>query len=135
MERGILMQCGCVAQGTCSSRNGEKIDPPIPACVVHDCYDPAPEKPDLTGRVAECAYLPRGHADRPSSYDLAFFEYRGPGSREATQYCKCGMSRTAHDDAGRIAPRKYAMLMRGCAGFTAKGPQNDKHYCGCHGWD
>jgi hypothetical protein len=136
MERP-LMKCGCVAQGVLRARGGETLDPPIPAYVVHECYDVADDKPDLTGRIAQCAYLPKGHAPKPSSYDLAFFEYLGPGSRESSDLCKCGFSKKPHDEnGGRIPPKKYAANMKGCAAFTPKGPAEfDRYYCGCHGWD
>lgn len=135
MER-VIMKCGCVAQGVVTAIRGEKLPEPIPGCMVHDCYEKADAAPDLTGRTAECSYLPKGHAIKPSSLDLAFFEFCGEGSRIATEICKCGFHRVAHDDSGRIAPRKVAGLRNGCAGFTAKGPQErDKYYCGCHGWN
>ena len=93
---GTLMKCGCVSQGVCSGRNGVTFDPPIPACIVHECYDPADEKPNLDGRIAQCAYLPKGHAPKPSSLDLAFFEFQGEGSPAATDKCKCGYAWIAH---------------------------------------
>jgi hypothetical protein len=137
MSMHPLMKCGCAAQGVLSAKGGVKFDPPIPACVVHDCYEMADSVPDLTGRMADCDYRPDGHATKPSSFDLAFFEFRGEGSREATEICKCRMSRKLHDEnGGKIPARKYAMLMKGCAGFMPKGPQErDRYYCGCHGWD
>jgi hypothetical protein len=125
----VLMKCGCVSQGVVKSIKGVPIDPPKPACVVHDCYEPADSKPDLTGRTAECAYLPRGHADKPSSFDLAFFEYRGPGCLDAERLCKCGYARSAHEDPARRRNLK-------CKTFSPHGPwDTDKYYCGCRGWD
>jgi hypothetical protein len=119
-----MMKCGCVASSICTRRNGEVLAEPIPACVVHECYGVAETAPDLTGRTAQCAY--GGHAPKPSSPDLAFFEFRGEGSRDATEICRCGFHRRAHE-IGRA---------KGCAGFTPKGPQEfDRYYCGCHGWD
>jgi hypothetical protein len=78
--------------------------------------------------MAECTYLPKEHAVEPSDPEkLAFFEYRGPGSRWATDYCKCGYLKVAHDE-------KRIRCMVG--GFTPRGPsERDGHYCGCHGWD
>jgi len=123
-----LMRCGCVAQGTCSSKDGVAFDPPVPACVIHDCLELAEAVPDLTGRVAQCAYSPAGHAPQPSSFDLAFFEFLGEGSREATDICQCGFSRVAHE--GPVStPLK-------CKEFIAKGAAEfDRYYCGCLGWD
>ncbi len=132
-----LMKCGCTAQGVLTAKGGIKFDPPIPGCVVHDCYEAADTKPSLAGRTAQCAYLPHGHAPKPSSLDLAFFEFCGEGSRDATELCKCGLSKKPHDEnGGRIPARKYSAVMKGCPGFTPKGPREfDRYYCGCHGWD
>ena len=92
----VLMKCGCVAHAVCTARGGVQIDPPIPACIVHECYEVAQTTPCLDGRTAECAYRPKGHAIKPSSYDLPFFVYRGPGSPEAEDKCKCGYARNTH---------------------------------------
>lgn len=107
MSDAVLMKCGCVAMATCSGKGGVRFDPPIPACIIHDCYEVASDKPDLNGRKASCSYKPRGHADVPSSYDLAFFEYRGVGSPSATTQCKCGMNECTHWPRWRVEI-KYA---------------------------
>lgn len=138
MNSHPMMKCGCAAQGVMTAKAGVKFDTPIPSCLIHDCQEIADSAPDLTGRMAECAYRPAGHSLQPSDPEkLAFFEYRGPGSRWATDVCKCGLSRKPHDEhGGKIPARKYALVMKGCAGFTPRGPhQYDLHYCGCHGWD
>lgn len=134
MDARPMMKCGCAASSVMTAKGGVTFDPPIPACMIHDCYEIAASPPDLTGREANCAY--GDHAVKPSSLDLAFFEFRGEGSREATEICKCGFSKKPHDDnGGKIPPRRYAGH-KGCAGFTPKGPQaRDKYYCGCRGWD
>lgn len=93
-----LMKCGCVAQGTCSGRNGVVFDPPVPACVIHDCIEVC-ESPDLSGRVARCAY--KCGSERTSSLDLAFFEYLGDGSPESQNRCKCGFFWIAHQPRWR----------------------------------
>ena len=81
---------------------------------------------------------------RPSSLEqqgrLAFFEYRGPGSRYATALCKCGFSTTAHDPeamARNVPNNRLTVIERGkCEGFQARGPHEfDSYYCGCRGWD
>lgn len=79
---GILMQCGCAAQGTVT-RPGHDA---VVGCLVHDCYDVAEQAPDLAGRIARCSY--GAHADRPSSASLAFFEHR-PGHPFDRYYCGC----------------------------------------------
>lgn len=115
------MKCGCVAQGVLTSKGGVALDKPIPACVVHDCTEIA-DKPDLSGRMAKCCDKSQV---RPSSFDLAFFEYQGPGSRESTEMCKCGYHLVAHT-SGRSK----------CKTFVARGPREfDRYYCGHAGWD
>ncbi len=76
MDNHPIMKCGCAAQGMMKARGGVVIDPPIPSCVIHDCTEIAGSEPDLTGRIAECSYLPKHHADKPSNRELPFFEYR-----------------------------------------------------------
>ena len=118
-----LMKCGCVASA--------HFDNGSPVCPVHECSEVASERPSLEGRFAECAY---GGARVPSSYDLAFFEYQGPGSPRATEHCKCGYYRVAHEyNANRV--NKEPIKCR-VGGFKPAGPSaTDKYYCGCHGWD
>lgn len=121
---GIMMKCGCAAQSVCSSRGGQKFDPPIPSCVIHDCIEVADTPHDLTGRMARCSC----GATKPSSPSaLAFFTYRGPCSLESTETCKCGLYRSAH------SPEKPHVK---CKEFIARGPNEfDSFYCGCRGWD
>ena len=103
-----MMKCGCAAQGVLIAKGEIKFDPPIPACITHSCYEVADKAPDLSGRMSECSYLPRGHDVKPSDPErLAFFEYRGPGSPAAEDTCKCGMFRSAHWPRWR-AEIKYA---------------------------
>jgi len=94
-REAVLMKCGCVAQGI-GRKAGETEAQMRPCCVIHDCFEPAESVPDLNGRFAQCSYLPHGHAKKPSSFNLAFFEFRGEGSREATDICKCGYAKVAH---------------------------------------
>ena len=117
-----IMACGCMAQGHERTRDGTT----IPCCITHGCTEIAKEIPDLTHRVSRCVYC--GH-EEPSSYALAFFEYRGRGSRYATHYCKCGRLDIAHHS---VLTNNHAP----CTRFRAAGPaQHDRHYCGCRGWD
>lgn len=101
-----MMKCGCAANATCSQSNGKKFDPPIPSCAIHSCIEVAETRPDLTGRIARCAYhgaaasrnknecstCKRGEpckCERPSDMRLAFFEYK-PTKPFDTFYCGCG---------------------------------------------
>lgn len=92
-----------------------------------------PEQPDpLAGRVAVC---PSCKTEHPSSTDLAFFEYRGPGSRYATSICmNDGFTRGAHE---RKVERNEPHLRNLCDRFEANpnGRDTDTYYCGCRGWD
>lgn len=86
------------------------------------------EKPDLTGRRSRC---PSCKNVVLSSFNLAFFEYRGPGSASGVNTCKnCGYRRSAHDQV--IAKRVHGI----CTNFETIGSYEfDSHYDGCQGWD
>ena len=115
-DRAKILACGCAPNARRLMPDGSS----VPSCVVHDCIKPAPT-PDLAGREARC-YC--GTA-RPSSFDLAFFESRGPGSAAASRICgHCGYYEVAHTkrDLGHA--------------FEPHGPfPSDTYYCGCRGWD
>ena len=98
----------------------------------------------LLGRMAVCSYGKKGgkyateNHGTPvaSSVNLAFFEYRGEGSKSATEKCaNCGYYKVAHDlplvdDRGR--PRGKDI----CDSFAPHGAyEYDEYYCGCWGWD
>ena len=126
----IAMECGCAA-------NCERLQPDgkyAPWCFRHDTGKVAPAKPDLTGRVARCTYG-CGH-EEPSAFRLAFFEYRGPGSREGREICVCGYHLVAHErDERRVMPQSVVEAGK-CKGFVARGPAaKDSYYCGCRGFD
>ena len=91
------------------------------------------EAAQLAGRMARC----QCGAERPSDLSLPFFEYRGPGSHEASVACKhCSYHLEAHlRDERRVDPS--TVVERGkCPGFEARGPfEHDRFYCGCRGWD
>jgi len=135
----VMLACGCRAHGTHhNSHDGLGVD--HPSCVIHS---PAPEAcrivdaPSLDGRFAKCTC----GRTRPSSLDLAFFEYEGPGSPRSKQSCKnCGYHEIAHTKegmAGNVPTNRKTVIERGeCKGFVAHGPYEfDRFYCGCRGWD
>lgn len=114
---------------------------------------PAAAPPDLTGRTARCTYYDgrksRGaysssscdagrdaaicRCTRPSSPDLAFFEFCGAGSRAAALCTHCGYAESAHTE-GRCP--KTARRRPAGTHYRAQGGQPfDTFYCGCHGWD
>jgi hypothetical protein len=89
--------------------------------------------PDLTGRVATCGNGRRCDSTRPSGWSLAFFEYRGEGSRDATETCgTCGMHEVVHAEinpsTGRPGVTTHPFVQRGAY-------DTDSFYCGCAGWD
>lgn len=145
MEQRPLMACGCAATAF-DIRTG------APICAVH--FDSggdviAPVQPKLAGRAARCAYFGKTlndwrHAsgfgcrrgepclcEQPSSTDLPFFEYRGPGSREALE--GCAVCSILHQN--KPCP-EWRLKDVGEHDFAPLGPsQYDRFYCGCWGWD
>lgn len=82
----VMLKCGCAAHAR------KKVgDDWVPSCVVHDCIEQV-AAPILNGRLAKCGC---GNT-RPSSLELAFFEFQGEGSPEATEKCKCGARDRLH---------------------------------------
>ena len=82
--------------------------------------------PDLTGRKARCQC---GRLT-PSSTHLAKFEYRGPGSRSATEVCVCGFHWMAHQEDIRNGAE--APGLRDCPLFRPRGDIGvDVYWCGC----
>src|SRR3972149_5077953 len=120
MER-YMMKCGHVAQAMDEHNN--------PACVI--CW-PNPGSmqvasiPDLSSRKAECSTCRTNIV--PSSVDLAFFEYKGPGSRYALTKCVFGYYEEAHGK-----PKNPHVEV--CNQFRPVGQAEfDVYYCGCQGW-
>jgi len=105
MNEHPLMACSHAANATHNAspekpckRTGLTVD--HPSCVICMGIDPGActvsEKPSLEGRQAICSYgrIKRGkHVPVRSSWDLAFFEYQGPGARKQSEfddyYCGC----------------------------------------------
>jgi hypothetical protein len=80
MDQPVMLKCGCAAHAR------KKVgDDWVPSCITHNCTEQV-EAPSLAGRIARCDC---GNT-QPSSLKLAFFEFKGDGSREATEKCKCG---------------------------------------------
>ena len=87
----------------------------------------------LAGRKAYCHYG-CGHSADSNPNTCAFFEYHGPKSTWATEYCKCGMSKSAHQ--GTPYGRPNVVDAGKCKGFEERGPSDkDSYYCGCYGWN
>ena len=125
----MILVCGHEANAT---SNG------TPSCAICDTTEVATQ-PDLTGRIARCAY--GCGSERPSTAPhLAFFEYRGPGSRYHLGHCACGYTLGAHDPAEmcRTVSGKTVIEDGRCkyGKVTPRDPAEfDSYYCGCRGWD
>ena len=123
-DKHPMMRCGHAANGICNSKAGVKYSPGIPSCVICSCINIATQEFDLTNRKARCCSL---ESERDSSLDLAFFEYRGPGSKQSIESCaNCGYYEVAHNK-----PK-----IKSCGAFKPHGAYGyDLYYCGCKGWD
>jgi hypothetical protein len=109
-------------------------------CPVHKNAPPVPANNsrdlNLAGRTAKCSC----GKTQPSGARLAFFEYCGPGSREAVDVCRCGYFLCAHTTEGmarNVASNRRTVIELGkCTGFAARGPlEFDRFYCGCRGFE
>lgn len=115
-----FLACGCVANATSGGR---------PSCAIH-LTTQVVEAPNLEGRTARCSC----GRTRASSPDLEFFEYRGPGSPSATESCRCGFYKVAHEyDETRVSKQPIKCRV---GGFSPRGDiGTDLYYCGHGGWD
>ena len=122
-----MMMCGHAANAI-QSETGE------PVCVI--CWgltelakivDENP--PALIGRTAKCGC----GATEPSSTTLAFFDYKGPGSKSATDRCGvCPYTLVAHGEVNELTGRPGITDHA----FVPHGPYEfDAYYCGHSGWD
>lgn len=88
----------------------------------------------LAGRQARCECGALRPSDGPAigfKGELPFFVYRGEGSREALDICRCGYATAAHTP--EVRSRNRALT---CETFEPRGPHEfDSFYCGCRGWD
>jgi hypothetical protein len=68
-----------------------------------------------------------------SSKSLAFYEFRGEGSKDAINLCICGYHRVAHvPDLTHSCTKNCGH----CNNFQPHGPyEYDRYYCGHMGWD
>jgi hypothetical protein len=119
------MACGHRAHGVTPDGS-----PVCPICIGDPRASRVAELPALDGRTAKCDC----GRTAPSSLALAFFEFRGAGSRHATERCECGYYESAHGaPAGTYSSRT---LSKPCPEFKPRGPaETDRYYCGCRGWD
>ena len=107
-----IMKCGCAANSTCSRKGGVEFNPPIPLCVIHDCYEIAEKQPDLTGRKARCTYY--GKSVKTSSYNA-----------NCCNKCKGGSLCSCEEESSNKL------------WFFKHKPEEefDEYYCACHGAD
>lgn len=120
-----MMKCGHAANATDSDGR--------PVCAICIGLDKDAEEidiapPNLASRNARCSC---GRVAPSDPKALAFFEYCGPGAREATDICVCGYASVAHTP--EVMARNKALK---CTTFTPRGPREfDRYYCGCRGWE
>lgn len=86
---------------------------------------------NLKERTAKC----QCGAEQVSDKDLAFFSFRGEGSKDATDSCgTCGYAEVAHTRAQELNEPHLAHCRT--HEFTPHGAwEYDVFYCGCRGWD
>lgn len=126
-----LMNCGCAGMARHNNAH-DGLPAGHPSCVTHldakEACTPASD-PRLEGRFAKCG---DGCTVRPSSADLAFFEYLGPDSPASKQNCaQCGYYEEAH----KYDPSRVSSKPVNCQ-FRPHGPYEfDRYYCGHSGWD
>jgi hypothetical protein len=109
-----IMKCGCAPQGYVTHHGGLKLDPPLEACLIHDCYESMEDVPDLKGRTAKCAYFGKTKPRRRYANDECNYGCGG------NPVCNCGNQ-----------PSDF-----GLAFFKYKSESSqDEFYCGCFGWD
>lgn len=124
----VMMQCGHAANGW------TRIDGlSVPCCIICDEIR-VKMVPDLTGRMARCAYFKDCGNEQPSSMDLWFFEFLGPGGAEEKHCNICGYYAVAHElinpGTGRPRPERTAH------DFVPRPPRDtDRYYCACRGTD
>jgi hypothetical protein len=144
------MKCGHIANSISNNK---------PACVICDCLEIDEENSVselLKNRKARCGfYGTNTHKNEcskcgticlhelNSSPNLAFFEYRGPGSKYEQKCKNCMYFADAHPSQGGTgnylnSNKKMEHLCENngkkfepCVG----GLEFDEFYCGCHGWD
>ena len=102
-----IMKCGCVAM-TIRTDGGRR----DPWCFTHDCGEIADRQPDLSGRMARCAYF--GKVVPRKSYNA-----NACSRCRAGEPCACEQPST---------PKLW---------FFIHKPQEpfDEFYCACHGAD
>lgn len=121
-----VLKCGCTPTSKLTASGGVKYDPPLDTC-YHGTTEFKDEQPDLHNRSAKCTYCGSTVASRSN---LAFFEYKGDGSYDATNMCECGFGIKAHTEERRS---KNSSI---CNEFKSRGAaKHDRYYCGCRGWD
>lgn len=111
----IMMACGCASSAVHTAAH-DGLTASHPSCVKHQTCAISPD--DITAHLSarrarcsyygvqlkmqrnECNYGQQKHTqctcEQPSSVQLPFFEYLGPGSRDGALRCTCGYYYVAH---------------------------------------
>ena len=135
-EQTPMMKCGHLANAVARDHirlgmNGRpqetrELRPDIPACAMCLCTETAPT-PNLEGRTARCSMC--GNTVPSTNEGLAFFQYRGEGSKAAEEtcgMCSYNIIGCPRMQVGTLEPHDFAP--RGAFEF-------DSFYDGCRGWD
>lgn len=129
----LLMECGHTANAKREIEKGKY----IPCCAI--CAGGSDDKksitvaenvPNLEGREASCSYCGK---KVPSSFSLAFFEYRGPKCSSSESTCvNCGRHKSFHEKDHWM----YEQHKKKCDNFQPGYVwETDNYYCGCFGWN
>jgi hypothetical protein len=126
-EQTIMMQCGHAANAT-TEIEGQR----VPCCAICagsvESFTPEDREIDLSKRQSKCSYC---SVTEPSSTDLPFFEYLGPGSHHSQTTCiNCGRHKNFH------SKDHWAYKEGQCIDFRPGHVREyDNHYNGCRGFD
>ena len=93
---------------------------------------------DLDGRYSQCPYC---KTSTESRWDLPFFDYQGKEGGYKLRCIHCSYTEVAHNPEAEHMARieangktRYENHIN--HGFSPEPqPLDDRHYCGCRGWD
>lgn len=118
----MMMKCGHAKNALIWNKEKQVYED---GCTFCGTTEPAEELPmGIEKREAKCSC---GRKEPSMKFqNLAFFQFKGEGSKEANNTCKnCKYYKMAHDN-NRVP----------CKSFEPHGAfEFDEYYCGCRGWE